>query len=158
MKTPEMPWTRLFSFPAGTSVRGRRLSQAIAGEMGELSVRAAKTLVDRGRVFVDNRRVLSASYRIQGGEMKWEEYLVPTSLEEALAMLKERQGQARVIAGGTDLVIQLKKKEVTAQKMLQKWKHVLLVSTPSFSIARKFTASNAISRHLLGRFVVCGNP
>ena len=47
--------------------------------------------------------------------MKWEEYLVPTSLEEALAILKERQGQARVIAGGTDLIIQLKKKEVTAR-------------------------------------------
>jgi CO/xanthine dehydrogenase FAD-binding subunit len=47
--------------------------------------------------------------------MKWEEYLVPTSLEEALAMLKECQGQARVIAGGTDLIIQLKKKEVTAR-------------------------------------------
>lgn len=47
--------------------------------------------------------------------MKWEEYLVPTSLEEALAMLEERQGQARVIAGGTDLVIQLKKKEVRAR-------------------------------------------
>lgn len=30
-------------------------------------------------------------------------------------MLKERQGQARVIAGGTDLIIQLKKKEVTAR-------------------------------------------
>jgi CO/xanthine dehydrogenase FAD-binding subunit len=47
--------------------------------------------------------------------MKWEEYLVPTSLEEALTMLKAHQGQARVIAGGTDLVIQLKKKEVTAR-------------------------------------------
>jgi carbon-monoxide dehydrogenase medium subunit len=47
--------------------------------------------------------------------MKWEEYLVPTSLEEALAMLKECQGQARVIAGGTDLIIQLGKKEVTAR-------------------------------------------
>jgi len=30
-------------------------------------------------------------------------------------MLKERQGRARVIAGGTDLIIQLKKKEVTAR-------------------------------------------
>jgi carbon-monoxide dehydrogenase medium subunit len=30
-------------------------------------------------------------------------------------MLKERQGQARVIAGGTDLIIQLKKKEMTAR-------------------------------------------
>jgi CO/xanthine dehydrogenase FAD-binding subunit len=47
--------------------------------------------------------------------MKWEEYLVPTSLGEALAMLKERRGQARVIAGGTDLIIQLKKEEATAR-------------------------------------------
>jgi CO/xanthine dehydrogenase FAD-binding subunit len=47
--------------------------------------------------------------------MKWEEYLVPTSLEEALAMLRERRGQARVIAGGTDLIIQLKKKEAAAR-------------------------------------------
>jgi len=47
--------------------------------------------------------------------MKWEEYLVPSSLEEALAMLKEYQGQARIIAGGTDLIIQLKKKEATAR-------------------------------------------
>jgi CO/xanthine dehydrogenase FAD-binding subunit len=46
---------------------------------------------------------------------KWEEYLVPISLDEALAMLQERQGQARVIAGGTDLIIQLKRKEVTAR-------------------------------------------
>ena len=30
-------------------------------------------------------------------------------------MLKERQGQARVIAGGTDLIIQLRKKEMTAR-------------------------------------------
>jgi carbon-monoxide dehydrogenase medium subunit len=50
--------------------------------------------------------------------MKWEKYLVPTSLEEALTMLKERQGQARVIAGGTDLIIQLKKKEVTARYLV----------------------------------------
>ena len=50
--------------------------------------------------------------------MKWEEYLVPTSLEQALTMLKECPGQARVIAGGTDLIIQLKKKEVRARRLV----------------------------------------
>jgi carbon-monoxide dehydrogenase medium subunit len=50
-----------------------------------------------------------------GGKMKWEEYLVPTSLDEALVMLKEYEGQARVIAGGTDLMIQLKKREMTVK-------------------------------------------
>ncbi len=47
--------------------------------------------------------------------MKWQEYLFPTSIEEALAMLEEYKGQARVIAGGTDLIPQLKKKELRVQ-------------------------------------------
>jgi len=37
----------------------------------------------------------------------WQEYLFPSSVEEALAILAERKGRARLMAGGTDLVIEL---------------------------------------------------
>ncbi len=46
--------------------------------------------------------------------MKWEKYLFPASVDEALAILADHQGRARVIAGGTDLVPELKKKELQA--------------------------------------------
>ena len=41
--------------------------------------------------------------------MMVEKYLCPSSVEEALAFLQSYQGQARVIAGGTDLIPELKK-------------------------------------------------
>ena len=37
----------------------------------------------------------------------WNEYLFPVSVKEALEMLNAHKGDARIIAGGTDLVVQL---------------------------------------------------
>jgi len=39
-------------------------------------------------------------------------YLAPTTLDEALSLLAQHQGKARVIAGGTDLVPKLKRREI----------------------------------------------
>ena len=37
----------------------------------------------------------------------WQTYLQPTSLDEALALLDEHAGRARIIAGGTDVIVEL---------------------------------------------------
>ncbi len=47
--------------------------------------------------------------------MVWQEYLFATSVAEALALLQRYDGQARLIAGGTDLALQLQKGERTAR-------------------------------------------
>ena len=38
----------------------------------------------------------------------WDEYLIPESVQDALEMLDSYHGQARIIAGGTDLIPDLK--------------------------------------------------
>jgi carbon-monoxide dehydrogenase medium subunit len=41
----------------------------------------------------------------------WQEYACPDTVDEALTLLADHAGRARVIAGGTDLVLQLKRGE-----------------------------------------------
>ncbi len=59
---------RPIRFRAGPADRGQRLSQCVAGRVDGLSVRAAKEIIDRGRVFVNDRRITRASYEVQPGD------------------------------------------------------------------------------------------
>jgi carbon-monoxide dehydrogenase medium subunit len=45
----------------------------------------------------------------------WQAYEIPTSVEEALDILTRYDGQARLIAGGTDLVIELQEGKCTTE-------------------------------------------
>jgi len=43
------------------------------------------------------------------------EYLQPVTIEQAISLLTKHDGKAKVIAGGTDLVVQMRRKEVRPQ-------------------------------------------
>jgi carbon-monoxide dehydrogenase medium subunit len=43
--------------------------------------------------------------------LHWQKYFRPQSLHEALKLLEEFQGQARILAGGTDLILQIRSRE-----------------------------------------------
>ncbi|MEW6663527.1 MAG: FAD binding domain-containing protein [Bacillota bacterium] len=47
--------------------------------------------------------------------MKLKEYLLPQTIEECMTGLAQNNGEARIIAGGTDLVLWLKQKKVKPQ-------------------------------------------
>jgi CO/xanthine dehydrogenase FAD-binding subunit len=48
----------------------------------------------------------------------WDDYLFPASVEEALEMLEAHGGEARIIAGGTDLVLQSQRGRIPAKVMV----------------------------------------
>jgi carbon-monoxide dehydrogenase medium subunit len=45
---------------------------------------------------------------VWGNDM-WQTYLQPTTLDEALVLLKEYAGRARIVAGGTDVLVELQR-------------------------------------------------
>jgi CO/xanthine dehydrogenase FAD-binding subunit len=51
-------------------------------------------------------------------DMNWKAYQKPKSVAEALALLAQAAGRARVIAGGTDLVLQLRHRERAADLLV----------------------------------------
>lgn len=44
--------------------------------------------------------------------LHWEKYVRPRNIPEALKILEEYQGQARLLAGGTDLILQIRNREI----------------------------------------------
>jgi CO/xanthine dehydrogenase FAD-binding subunit len=48
----------------------------------------------------------------------WDDYLFPASVEEALEMLAGHEGGARIIAGGTDLVLQSQRGRIPSKVMI----------------------------------------
>jgi carbon-monoxide dehydrogenase medium subunit len=51
-------------------------------------------------------------------KLNWEKYLRPRDLSEALTLMEEYRGEARIIAGGTDLLIQLRKKKLNLKVLI----------------------------------------
>ncbi len=68
MQERDILGTQPVRFRVDRPTSGLRLSRCVANQLADLSVRAAKDLIDRGRVFVNNQRITKASASVQEGE------------------------------------------------------------------------------------------
>lgn len=50
--------------------------------------------------------------------LHWEKYFRPQSIPEALQILEEFQGRARLLAGGTDLILQIRSREIEPEALI----------------------------------------
>jgi carbon-monoxide dehydrogenase medium subunit len=50
--------------------------------------------------------------------LHWEKYFRPQTIHEALKILEQFDGKARIIAGGTDLLIQIRRKEIELKTLV----------------------------------------
>jgi CO/xanthine dehydrogenase FAD-binding subunit len=77
------------------------------------------------------------------------EYLAPRSVDEACSVLTEHQGDARLFAGGTDLVLQMKRREITPRTIIG------LKGIPSLSFIRSQQGGLAIGAMTTLRAIEC---
>ncbi len=77
MKPPDPFGQTPVRFHPDQCAQGMRLSQALAQKVEGLSVRAAKALIDRGRVFIDNHRTLKSSTPVHPTQLI-EAYIAPS--------------------------------------------------------------------------------
>lgn len=60
-------------------------------------------------VFSTGKLVLIQLKQITGSDIMWKNYFSVTSIDDALTLLAEHQSQARIIAGGTDILVELER-------------------------------------------------
>ena len=46
------------------------------------------------------------------------EYFAPSTLSEALSLLAEHRGKAKVFSGGTDILVQMKQRKITPEYLI----------------------------------------
>jgi len=90
----------------------------------------------------------------------WNRYFSPTSLDEALSLLAQYKGQAKVVAGGTDLILDLRQGHHPPVEALvdvtgiDELTHITLAED-AFSIGAGVTHAQIVKNPELGRLATC---